>query len=249
MSDIHALSGAYAVDALDDDERTLFEQHLAACPECRAEVRSFCETAALLGETEAQTPPPTLRDSVLSGIGAVRPLPPETTEATPAAEAPAGGTVTTLRRRTLPILAAAAAILIALGVVVAHPWTGGSSRANLAEQIQKAPDAVRITESVKGGGTLTIVRSASLKRAVMIGSDVPSPKAGTTYELWLQQPGQGMVSAGLMTDVTEPTVLTGDAATAEAAAVSVEPETGSSQPTTKPIALFPLSAGARNGST
>ena len=63
MSDIHALSGAYAVDALDDDEREQFEQHLAVCPECRAEVRSFSETAALIAETEAETPPPSLRDS------------------------------------------------------------------------------------------------------------------------------------------------------------------------------------------
>ena len=63
MSDIHALSGAYAVDALDDDERQQFEQHLAACPECRAEVGSFSETAALIAETQAETPPPSLRSS------------------------------------------------------------------------------------------------------------------------------------------------------------------------------------------
>ncbi len=249
MSDIHALSGAYAVDALDADERAQFEQHLARCHECRAEVQSFAETTALLAENSAQTPPAGLRESVLSGIGAIRPLPPETTEAAASGETPAGGVVKTLRRRTFPILAAAAAILIALGVVIAHPWSGGSSSANLAEQIQKAPDAVKITEPVQGGGTLTIYRSKSLKRAVMVASDVPAPKAGTTYQLWLQQPGQGMVSAGLMPDTTEPTVLTGDAATAEAAAVSVEPETGSAQPTTDPIALFPLTTNVGDSST
>ena len=31
MSEIHALSGAYAVDALDDIERAQFERHLATC--------------------------------------------------------------------------------------------------------------------------------------------------------------------------------------------------------------------------
>ena len=36
-------------------------------------------------------------------------------------------------------------------------------------------------------------------------------------------------------------MLTGDAATATAAAVSVEPDTGSAQPTTDPVALFPFS--------
>ena len=36
-ADIHGLSGAYAVDALDDVERADFERHLQQCPECQAE--------------------------------------------------------------------------------------------------------------------------------------------------------------------------------------------------------------------
>jgi anti-sigma-K factor RskA len=253
MSDIHALSGAYAVDALDDEERTQFERHLEVCPECRAEVQSFAETAALVAETSSETPPPSLRDSVLSGIRSIRPLPPETAaDPAPADAAPVAGTVHTLRRRTFPLLVAASVALILLAVgggLVYHANHGGSST-NLADQIMNAPDAVRVTEPVPGGGQLTIVRSASLKRAVMVGSDVPPPKAGTTYQMWLQQPGQGMVSAGLMPDAEQPTVLTGDAATAQAAAVSVEPESGSPQPTSDPIALFPLQTPATgNGST
>ena len=39
--DIHALSGAYAVDALDDVERAEFERHLASCAACREEVASL----------------------------------------------------------------------------------------------------------------------------------------------------------------------------------------------------------------
>jgi anti-sigma-K factor RskA len=253
MSDIHALSGAYAVDALDDDERQQFEEHLEVCPECRAEVRTFCETAALIAGTQAETPPPSLRASVLSGIGSVRPLPPETTpDATPD-DAPDPSVVRTLRRRTFPVLVAASVALILLAVgggLIYRANNGGSSSSNLADQILSAPDAVRVTEPVPGGGRLTIVRSASLKRAVMVGSDVPAPKPGTTYQMWLLQPGQGMVSAGLMPDAEEPTVLTGDAATAKAAAVSVEPATGSKHPTSDPIALFPLrTPTGGNGST
>jgi anti-sigma-K factor RskA len=238
MSDIHALSGAYALDALDDIERTQFARHLATCAECRAEVRSFTETASHLGEIESEAPPASLRARVLADISTVRPFPPETAAAETTAHRAAS--VVTLRRRTLPALVAAAVavILLAAGGLAWHPWT--DNRTNVADQIVNAPDAVRITEPVPGGGKLTIVRSASLKRAVMIGDHVAEPAAGKTYQLWLQQPGQGMVSAGLMPDSTEPTVLTGDAATATAAAITLEPETGSAHPTTDPIAVFPL---------
>jgi anti-sigma-K factor RskA len=52
-----------------------------------------------------------------------------------------------------------------------------------------------------------------------------------------------LVSGGLMPDSTEPTVLTGNAATAKAAAITVEPGGGSKYPTSHPIALFPLRSG------
>jgi anti-sigma-K factor RskA len=228
MSDIHALSGAYAVDALDDIERAQFERHLAECPECRAEVASFRETSALLAEPVAEEPPTSLRAGVLAEIGRVRPLPPET---------PAR---TVVRRRVGRWLAAAAAVvLVAVGVIVWHPWQ--SHQASLADQILNAPDAVRTIERVPHGGTLTLVRSPSLGRAVMIGHGVADPHPGTTYELWLQQPGHTTFApAGLMPDPHQPTVLQGDAGTATAAAVSVEPEGGSPQPTTNPIAVFTL---------
>jgi hypothetical protein len=47
-----------------------------------------------------------------------------------------------------------------------------------------------------------------------------------------------------MPDSTQPTVLTGNAATAKAAAITVEPDTGSRHPTSAPIALFPLRSTA-----
>jgi len=239
MNEIHALSGAYAVDALDAAERAEFEQHLAVCADCRAEVASFHETTALLAETEAGTPPASLRAGVLSGISQVRPLPPEATSPTVATVA------TVVRRRRAPQLlaAAAAVVLLAVGAVLWHPWQT-TQRDDLAAQVLNAPDAVKIIEKVPGGhGELTLVRSASLNRAVLIGHDVPPAPSGKTYQMWLQQPGQSMVSAGLMPRADEATLLAGDAATASAAAVSVEPAGGSEHPTTDPVAVFPLPAG------
>ena len=88
--DVHKLTGAYAVDALDELERARFEQHLSGCEDCRAEVAELRETAALLAETTATTPPTSLRESVLAGISQVRPLPPEVPVAAPTLDSPAG---------------------------------------------------------------------------------------------------------------------------------------------------------------
>lgn len=92
MSDIHALSGAFAIDALDEVERAQFARHLDQCVQCQAEVAGLREAAALLAETTAVEPPAALRERVLAGIGTVRPLPPLTTaRPVPAAGGQASG--------------------------------------------------------------------------------------------------------------------------------------------------------------
>jgi anti-sigma-K factor RskA len=237
MSDIHALSGAYALDALDDTERAEFEQHLAECAECRAEVASFRETTAVMAESETETPPPSLRRSVLAGISQVRPLPPETPAQPPTDIADRRGVV---RRRRWPQVlgAAAAVVLLAVGLFAWHPWQHDTT--SVADQILHAPDAVSVTEQVPGGGEFVLTRSPSIGMAVMVGHDVPSAGAGKTYQMWLQQPGQAMASAGLLPNADQPTVLDGDAGTATAAAVSVEPEGGSVHPSKDVVAVFSL---------
>lgn len=83
--EIHALSGAYAVDALDEIEQARFERHLADCTTCRDEVASLVVTAAELSVITETVPPASLRASVLSGIRQVRPLPPLSLPMAPAA--------------------------------------------------------------------------------------------------------------------------------------------------------------------
>lgn len=230
MTDVHALSGAYAVDALDDIERASFERHLAECAECRAEVASLRETAALLASTEAVEPPASLRDRVLADISTVRPLPPEVA---PAARA----------RRHLGALVAAAAVVVALlgaGVVVWHqPWQDNTT---VAESVLSADDAQSTTLEL-GEATATMTHSDSLGRAVIVTDDMPPPPEGKVYQLWFDVPGEGMVSAGLMPVATDQTVvLDGDAATATGAGITVEPAGGSPHPTTEPVALFAFDA-------
>jgi anti-sigma-K factor RskA len=69
--DPHALAGAFALDALDGEERARFERHLASCTTCPDEVRGFAATAAVLGLAAAVTPPPALKGRVLADVAAL----------------------------------------------------------------------------------------------------------------------------------------------------------------------------------
>lgn len=236
MSEIHALSGAYAVDALDDLERVSFERHLAGCATCRQEVGSLREASALLPDTLAVEPPASLRASVLDQIATVRPLPPVVAEVVvpaPASRRPWRGLVA----------AAAAVVLLGAGGAVAwdRPWRDAPASTQLsAADVMRAPDAQKVVRSLEQGGTITVVRSASLNTAVVMADGMPPAPSGHVYELWLQQ-GDVMVEAGLMpADGDTAVIFDGNAATAVGAGITVEPEGGSTQPTGELVAAFPF---------
>lgn len=237
-SDIHALSGAYAIDALDDIERAQFERHLAECAECRAEVDSLREAAGLLAETSAAEPPAGLRERLLAEVATVRPLPPVTPPTAPPREH--------RRRRWVAPLVAAAAVVAALGAggVAWHPWsdeTTQTPQVSAADRVRNAPDAVSVTRKVDGGEA-TIVASRSLNQLVVSTEGLPALPAGKVYEMWLDDADEGMVpvSGGLMTAADSTVVLEGDVANAIGAGITVEPAGGSKVPTSDPVALFDL---------
>lgn len=229
MSDIHALSGAYAIDALDDHERELFERHLAECGDCRDEVDSLREAAATLPAVAPTMPAPSVRDAVLAGISTVRPLPPLVT---PIAEA--------RRRRRLPALLAAAAAVVTIGGVgtaVVQPWDDEADTPSAFDRVAGAPDVTKVSLEIDDA-TATVYHSASLGKAAIETDDMAPAPAGRVYELWLQKDGQ-MVPAGLMPAGEDlELVLEGDASDATAAGITIEPAGGSEHPTTAPIAVF-----------
>jgi len=69
--DLHELTAAYALDALEPDEAEAYERHLSQCEECRAQLAELGDGAAALAfGVVAPAPPARLRESILDAAGA-----------------------------------------------------------------------------------------------------------------------------------------------------------------------------------
>jgi anti-sigma-K factor RskA len=103
--ELHDLTAAYALDALDPDEAEAYERHLSQCEDCRLQLAELNETAgALAFGTVAPAPPPRLRAAILEQAAAER-----------------SNVVPLLRRRWVArglAVAAAAAACIVVGLAV-----------------------------------------------------------------------------------------------------------------------------------
>jgi Anti-sigma-K factor rskA/Putative zinc-finger len=240
-ADVHNLTGAYAVGAMEDDEeRRDFEQHLAECPDCREEVRTLREAAAALGAAAALPPPPGLRSRVLSEIAATPQLP-------PAGRVPAQ--VTSLQRRSrrrTRVLALAASVVLLAGVGVGAAGVVEMRDAQQAQQqadrilaIVGDPFARRVSGPVSGGGAATVVVSGS--DAVVVTAGMRGLPPSRAYQLWLIRPGE-IASAGLGPAGARAagawTRLVDGVRPGDSVAISVEPRRGSAQPTTTPVAVL-----------
>lgn len=226
--DIHSLSGAYAVDAVDAVERAQFENHLEHCAACREEVASLRAAAAELGALTAEEPPPSLRGDVLDLARTIRPDPPLVSERS------------RRTRRWGWVIAAAAAVVAVIGVGVTQPWDTSPEQLTVAEQVNRAQDADRVALSFDDGSEATVVRSASVGRAVIETRDMAPPPEGHHYVVWLQSPDGEMHAAGVMPDDESDAsmVLRGDATESVGAGITVESDPEVTAPTSEPIALF-----------
>lgn len=67
QNDIHDLAAAYALDALDPEDRWTYERHLDGCERCREEVAALRDSAVEMAyAAEGPEPPPELRDRILA---------------------------------------------------------------------------------------------------------------------------------------------------------------------------------------
>src|SRR5215831_19251973 len=201
--DLHSLSGAYALDAIENDaERDRFARHLSRCPSCIAEVRGFREVATTLAFATAAEPPPGLREQVMTAVARTRQLPPETT--TPPRPRRARP-LKTLNWPWLPWLSGAVAVAsIAVAVFFGLAQAHTQQELNQARAQNQAialvlssPRVQVLSQTSTKGGTATVYLAAELHRLVVATRGLPALPAGKVYQLWLIGKTQ-IVSAGLL---------------------------------------------------
>src|SRR5437868_35217 len=155
--DIHALAGAYALDALNDIERAAFDRHAAECEVCAVETAELQETVGRMAEVSWSVPPPRMRRAVLAEVSRTRQVGGRRRDVgRPAPAAPAQW-----RRRAG--LAVAAAVLVAGGGAatwaVLHQQQEGvrkdlqaaQTEARQIRDVMSAPDA-----QIHRGGQVTV---------------------------------------------------------------------------------------------
>jgi anti-sigma-K factor RskA len=171
--DVHDLTPAYALHALDDVERERYEAHLAQCEPCREELAMLTESAAALAwAVESPAPPAELRSRILAEAGAGR------------------DNVVSLhaRRRVWPSIAAVAACAaVGLGI-----WAGTLNRTLHHERASAA-------QVVALHGRTGMVAVTANRDAVLVVGQLPSAPAGMTYEAWVIPKGGQPQAAGTFT--------------------------------------------------
>ena len=218
--EVEDLLGAYALDALEDDERDGVELHLRDCPRCRAEVADFRETAALLAYGGAEAPP-----GVWEKIQAsLEEAPPrlELARVVPIDQARPN------RWRQLLVANAAVVLLVAALAVVAlrGGGDGGQPPADLAALIAKVavhPDATSVHLAAAGGeGSADVVILDG--QAYLVRDSLPPLGDDETYQLWGQK-GETKVSLGVLGSSPGQLVVSADASY-DALAITAEKKPG-----------------------
>jgi len=238
------LLGAYALDALPEDEARRVEEHLRSCAEHRATAAELRQTSSLLPLTvEEGDPSPNLRARI---IEAVKATPSHRVDPDTAARRAGATRVVPMRRLArLPNWAArasrfaiAAAIVLALGIggLIGYQL-GHSAQGQVAYTFQGDPTAAP-------GAEARLVYFKDRKQAVVAISGLPRLGSGQVYEMWLIKNGVP-VDKGVSTSANGDLAaqVSGDLSQFQQFAITIEP--GEQQlPTTKPILVGNLQAGS-----
>jgi hypothetical protein len=224
--ELDALLGAYALDAVDPDERIEIEEYLAANPRARAEVDQHQEVAAMLAFSGSAAPDG-IWDRISSAIGGDSANADGDDAGEPAVPSPlqlvmGGPGVGSPKSRSrapwyaLGGLAAAAAVIVfvLVGMVNHRNNEISASRAPdvkaAAQAALASPDTRKVSLVSSDGHERVEVAVSPDGTGFGVAQGLPSLPSDRTYQLWGQFDGQ-VVSLGLLGQ--SPTAIAFPAAT------------------------------------
>lgn len=238
----------YALGALPPDAAARVRAHITNCSQCREEYAQLKTAAASIGFTAETADDPRVAPSPLLRQRIVRQV---------------RGSVERPRPGRPPVwpayLVAAACIAIAIASSIGDIMLGAQLRQaqlQVARSTQHASASARNLAETRS--MLFDIVSSDAKHYAVEGGEVvtrggrlyiamnalPQPPRGRVYQAWTLAKGAKKVAPSLtfVPDARGVAVVAipVDARDTAAVAVSVEPDGGSKQPTTKPIAFVPL---------
>jgi len=241
------LLGAYALEALPEDDMRRVEGHLRSCAEHRAAAAELRRTSALLPLTvEEGNPSPELRSRILEAVKATPAQPGPVAVPVAAAREPKVTAVLPLRRSSKlsawaarsSRLAVAAAVALALGIGGLIGYQLGQAGQNqVAYTFQGDATAAP-------GAEARFVYFKDRKQAVVAATGLPRLAAGQVYEMWLIRDGVPVdkgISSSSSGDIGAQ--VSGDLSQFQQFAITIEPGE-QPLPTTKPILVGNLHGGS-----
>jgi len=178
---VHDLVAAYALDALDESERSQFEEHLATCDRCREELEGLRDAAAALAYVpEGPAPPPALRERVLKRVHDDR-----------------ASNIVPLRQRIAMPAVATFAVAAAAAAIVLGLWASSLSSSLDSKTAALGVLANPASQRMTLGADSHVVVAPDGRAAVVSGLD--RAPDGKTYELWVIENGKAK-PAGLFSE-------------------------------------------------
>ncbi|MCZ0914444.1 anti-sigma factor [Gordonia amicalis] len=251
----------YAVSALTPEETLRAERELAALPAAKrssyeARIVEIHTAMAGFASTYALEAPSDLRRRVLSHIfdGTARfgSSPSAQTTTPELVDRHRQRTTQGPRRKTAVLAAAAVTVAVALGAGVLIGRTTapepspsatavGGGQQEVLEVLAAGDSTVTAETLADGHGTITVIASETVGRAVTLIRNQRRPiSPDSAFQLWLVGGAENPVPAGLIPGGdTEPVVVDG-LGDAQVLAVTIEPASGSAQPTTPILVQVPL---------
>jgi anti-sigma-K factor RskA len=236
-NDYKEMIPARALSTLDAAEERALNEHLENCAECRQELEDWQATAATLARaSDPAEPSPKVRERILSEVRKDRSTVVPFTPTPPRNIWSSFGTLGAI---------AAVVLFTALSIGLAVLWRQNQrlARENKFVEIVNTPGA-RVSELRgvgPGQGETAKLAYDRAGRAILMASKLPSVPQGKAYQLWFivgdkpPVPGKTFVPDKTGNAILEDEIPR-DAVDASVFAITVEPEGGSSAPTS-PIYL------------